>query len=131
MPSLQTFTFQVRDEQDTLHEVTFVRHSPGHLSARCTCSGGHTDRWCSHCLRLLSGDRTQLVSDNDVEAGVVEWWVACLDLKHTVKRALEAQEAGATAPGSLSMVLAHWPNLTARDFQVDPRRAPRSELGVA
>jgi hypothetical protein len=131
MPSLQTFTFQVRDEQDALHEVTFVRHSPGHLSAQCTCQAGRTDRCCSHCLRLLSGDRTQLVSDNDVEVGVVEWWVACLDLKHTVTRALEAQDAGATAPGSLSRVLPHWPNLTARDFEVDLRGSPGRELGVA
>lgn len=131
MPSLQTFTFQVRDDQDALHQVTFVRHSPGHLSARCTCDAGRTDRWCGHCLRLLSGDRTQLVSDNDVEVGVVEWWVACLDLKHTVTRALQAQETGTSEPGSLSRVLAHWPNLTAHDFEVDLRRDPNPRLGAA
>lgn len=131
MPSLQTFKFQVRDEQHALHEVTFVRHSPGHLSARCSCEAGRTDRCCAHCLRLLSGDRSQLVSDNDVEVGVVEWWVACLDLKHTLTRALKAQEAGASAPGSLSRVLEHWPNLTAHDFDVDLRQDRGPELGAA
>jgi hypothetical protein len=85
MTSLQTFTFLVRDTTDGSHEVTFVRHSAGHLSAHCTCQEQvDAERCCRHCLDLLAGDTTDLLSDNEMEIEVLEWWLACMDLKQTV-----------------------------------------------
>lgn len=116
MPSLQSFTFQVRDDTDTLYDVTVVRHGPGHLSAHCTCTEARTGRYCDHCLRLLSGDASQLESDNALEVEVLEWWVACLDLKRTIGKVLQAQESGTLPPASVAQVFAHWPELTSMEL---------------
>lgn len=100
MTSLQSFTFLVRDPLGGLHRVTFVRHARGHLSAECTCQE-HLDanRCCAHCLRLLAGDTTGLVSGNELEVEVLEWWLGCLDLKQSVARVSEAGPAGAFRRG--------------------------------
>ncbi len=117
MHTLQTFTFQVGDETGDTHHVTVVRHAPGHLSAHCTCRNARDGRHCDHCLRLLSGDTSQLESDNEVEVEVLEWWVACLDLKRTIARVLQAQQAGVLPPTGVARVLEHWPDLTLDDSE--------------
>ena len=131
MTSLQTFTFLVRDAMDGSHEVTFVRHSAGHLSAHCTCQTTvDAERCCGHCLGLLAGDTTDLLSDNEVEVEVLEWWLTCMDLKQTVTRVQEAQEAGRVPRATASSVFAHWPDLKARHFGFEANE-PGPALGAA
>lgn len=79
MPSLQTCTFAVRDDRGERHDITFERHASGRLSAACTCVEGRAGRpRCSHARRLLEGDATGILSGNELELEVLEWWVACL-----------------------------------------------------
>ncbi|MEX2467307.1 MAG: hypothetical protein WD995_10375 [Gemmatimonadota bacterium] len=131
MTSLQTFTFLVRDATAGSHEVTFIRHSAGHLSAECTCQKGlDADRCCEHCLRLLTGDATDLVSDNALELEVLEWWLTCMDLKQTISRVQADQDEGRVPSANASSVFAFWPDLTAEDFSFEHRDG-RAELGAA
>lgn len=132
MTSLQSFTFLVRDHVDGPHRVTFVRHAPGHLSAECTCQEHiDADRCCTHCLRLLAGDTTDLLSGNEVEVEVLEWWLACLDLKQSVTRVREAQAGGRVPAANAASVFAFWPDLSAEDFRFEPEDESEGRRGAA
>jgi hypothetical protein len=91
MTGLQSFTFLVRDAVDGPHWVTFIRHAPGRIAAQCTCRQHlDADPCCGHCLRLLAGDTTDLLSGNEMEIEVLEWWLACTDPTQVVTRVRHA-----------------------------------------
>ncbi|MDZ7779018.1 MAG: hypothetical protein U5R14_03640 [Gemmatimonadota bacterium] len=131
MANLQSFTFVVRDSEGVDHEVTFIRHSAGHMSAHCTCSVDETERYCGHRLQLLDGDTTNLVSGNELEVEVLDWWLSCMDLKQTVARVRTEQRAGRAGQASAARILAHWPELSAEDFAFERDEAETRKLGAA
>lgn len=116
MSTLQIFTFLVQDESDVRYEVVFLRHSTGHLSAYCSCKPRQPGRYCDHRLRLLEGDTSQLISDNEAEVSVLQWWVTGSDLRQSVARVVEAETSGRRGRASPRDVFAFWPKLDASVF---------------
>lgn len=131
MANLQSFTFLVRGSDGENHEVTFIRHSAGHMSAECTCSPQAVDRYCDHCLQLIDGDTTNLVSDNELEVEVLEWWMSCMDLKETVAHVQTAQRSGRVAPASAAGIFAHWTGLSTGDFALQNDGPHARKVGAA
>jgi uncharacterized Zn finger protein len=91
--------FLVQGSQAEPYTIVFSRAGDT-LAATCTCAAGMNNQYCKHRFGLLSGDATDLASENASEINQLPEMLAGSNLEAAL-RALAEAEAGQQAAAKL------------------------------
>lgn len=75
------------------YRVTFIRRSPGNLSAYCTCRAGENGQYCKHRFGIMGGSTQGLASDNADDVKQVLAWLRGSDLERSIAAVSVAEQA--------------------------------------
>lgn len=81
--------FVVQGSAPEPYEVAF-RQDGNRITASCTCPAGAFSRLCKHRLRIMSGDRSGIISENLSAVLDIQTWVSGTNIG---KALLELQDA--------------------------------------
>ena len=87
---MQEIEFLVQGSVAEPYHVKFVSDQSV-LNAFCTCAAGQNGQYCKHRLRILSGDATNVISENVPQVDLIRTWLAGTVLEKMILEFAEAE----------------------------------------
>jgi len=75
--------FLVRGSAPKPYEVVFRKYRD-RLTASCTCPAGTFSQLCKHRLRIMSGDRSGIISENIPAVLDIQTWISGTEIQNAI-----------------------------------------------
>jgi len=87
---MDSITFLVQGSEVEPYKVVFTKQVNG-LTVTCSCQAAHNGLSCKHRLRILNGDKKDIIGNNTDAITMVLMWLKGSEIETALKVVLEAE----------------------------------------
>jgi len=89
---MDSVIFLVQGSEAEPYKVNFTNNL-GKINISCTCQAAINGLSCKHRLRILAGDKKDIVSDNLASLELILTWLPGSDVEKALKAVVEAERS--------------------------------------
>lgn len=95
--------FLIQGSAPNPYRVVFKKVG-ANLTATCTCPAGEVGQYCKHRIRIIMGDPTGIVSENNTAVSDIQNWVRGTDVEKALFDLNEAEQQFEEAKKRVSQI---------------------------
>ncbi len=88
---MEELIFEVQGSAEKPYRVSFIRYSIDKLSAYCTCQAGEKGQYCKHRLRIMVGEKKDIVSKNESDVTIIQQWITGTNIENLLFKVCEKE----------------------------------------